>query len=94
MDMSWKQSVDRFCHQYLQLESHLDFPDADHLRLEQVQHEIYGRMFSRESSEADPPHRYCVKTLKDLVRHIESAIDDWEKYVCVALSHISFMPST
>ncbi|KAG5999848.1 hypothetical protein E4U54_001648 [Claviceps lovelessii] len=80
MDMSWKQSVDRFCHQYLQLESHLDFPDADHLRLEQVQHEIYGRMFSRESSEADPPHRYCVKTLKDLVRHIESAIDDWEKY--------------
>ncbi|KAG5983861.1 hypothetical protein E4U55_006924 [Claviceps digitariae] len=80
MNLSWKQSVDRFCHQYFQLESHLDFPDANYLRLEQVQDEIYGRMFSRESSEVGPPDRYRIRTLKDLVSHIESAIDDWEKY--------------
>ncbi|KAG5926442.1 hypothetical protein E4U53_003084 [Claviceps sorghi] len=80
MDFSWIKSVDRFCHQYFQLESHLDFPEANHLRLGQVQDEIYGRMFSGKSSEAGPPDRYRIKTLKDLVRQIESAIDDWDKY--------------
>ncbi|KAG5926105.1 hypothetical protein E4U42_003649 [Claviceps africana] len=80
MDLSWRHSVDRFCHQYFQLESHLDFPEANHLRLGQVQDEIYGRMFSGESLEVGPPDRYRVKTLKDLVRQIESAIDDWDKY--------------
>ncbi|KAG5943556.1 hypothetical protein E4U59_000267 [Claviceps monticola] len=80
MDLSQMQSVDRFCHQYFQLESHLDFPDATCLRLEQVQDEIYGRMFSRKSLEFGPPVRYRVKTLKELSHRIESAIDDWEEY--------------
>lgn len=81
MDLSRMQSVDRFCHQYFQLESHLDFPDATCLRLEQVQNEIYDRMFSRKSLEFGPPVRYRVKTLKELSHRIESAIDDWEEHV-------------
>ncbi|KAG6041465.1 hypothetical protein E4U41_004199 [Claviceps citrina] len=80
MALSWKQQVDRFCHQYFQLESHLDYPDANCLRLEQVQDEIYRRMFCKDSSEGGPPDRYRVKTLKYLVHRIESAIDDWERY--------------
>ncbi|KAG5987368.1 hypothetical protein E4U52_007666 [Claviceps spartinae] len=80
MDLSRMHSVDRFCHQYFQLESHLDFPHATCLRLEQVQDEIYGRMFSRKSLEFGPPVRYRVKTLKELSHRIESAIDDWEEY--------------
>ncbi|KAG6300770.1 hypothetical protein E4U09_006304 [Claviceps aff. purpurea] len=80
MNLSRMQSVDRFCHQYFQLESHLDFPDATCLRLEQVQNELYGRMFSRKSLEFGPPVRYRVKTLKELSHRIESAIDDWEEH--------------
>ncbi|KAG6005971.1 hypothetical protein E4U21_007464 [Claviceps maximensis] len=80
MEPPWRRSVDRFCHQYFQLESRLDFPDAKYLQLEQVQDEIFARMFSRKSSAVGPPDRYRIKTLKELVRHIESAIEDWERY--------------
>lgn len=93
MDLSWQQQVDRFCRQYFQLETHLDYPDANCLQLAQVQDEIYSRMFSRDQAEVGigPPDRYRVKTLKDLVHRIESAIDDWEKHVCLFAIHICFM---
>ncbi|KAK2599018.1 hypothetical protein QQS21_005484 [Conoideocrella luteorostrata] len=93
---SWKQQVERFCHQYFQLETILTFPDAQFLRLDEAQDEIYHRMFNEEKSGIGPPDRYRVKTLKELVSRIESSIDDWDKFAISddIMSAFSTMMST
>ncbi|KAF5127261.1 Protein-lysine N-methyltransferase EFM3 [Metarhizium anisopliae] len=80
MDPPWRQEVDRFCYQYLQLESILDYPQDKFLRLEDVQDDIYKRIFCDETGGVGPPDRYRIKILKELVFRIESAIDDWDRY--------------
>ncbi|OAA34606.1 hypothetical protein NOR_08364 [Metarhizium rileyi] len=80
MDPPWRQQVDRFCYQYLQMESRLDLPQDEFLRLAEVQDDIYRRIFSDERSNVGPPDRYRIKFLKELVFRIESAIDDWDRY--------------
>lgn len=85
MDPPWRQEVDRFCYQYLQLESILDYPQDKFLRLEDVQDDIYKRIFCDETDSVGPPDRYRIKILKELVFRIESAIDDWDRYVSFLL---------
>ncbi|KAI9162941.1 Protein-lysine N-methyltransferase EFM3 [Paramyrothecium foliicola] len=72
--------VDRFCHQYLQLEQTLDFPDTSLLPLSEVQDAIFNRLFADGAVRYPPPPRYQLKTLKELVARIEASIDNWEEH--------------
>ncbi|KAJ9145119.1 S-adenosyl-L-methionine-dependent methyltransferase [Pleurostoma richardsiae] len=78
--------VDRFCRQYFQLEQQLDYPDGQFLREHDIQEELYARLFCQpdRASQAAlvylPPPRYRLRTLKELVARIESAIEDWDQY--------------
>ncbi|GAO19541.1 hypothetical protein UVI_02061820 [Ustilaginoidea virens] len=80
MNCPWRRQVERFSHQYLQLQSDLDFPQAEYLRLDEVQDELHTSLFSKDGSNVGPPVRYRLTTLKELVSRIESSIDDWEQY--------------
>lgn len=86
MEPPWRRQVDRFCHQYLQLEANLDFPQDEYIRLDDVQDDVYKRVFSHDASNFGPPDRYRARILKELVSRIESAIDDWDKYVSSSLA--------
>ncbi|TQV95374.1 Methyltransferase-16 [Cordyceps javanica] len=76
----WQASVDRFCHQYLQLEAEPTLPPAEFLKLSEAQEAIYDRAFSDRLRYA-PPQRHQLRVLKALVAAIERSIDeDWEQY--------------
>ncbi|KAK1589909.1 putative methyltransferase-domain-containing protein [Colletotrichum navitas] len=72
--------VERFCHQYLQLEPTLDYPAAEVIREQPAQDTIYKNLFSDEGPRYSPPARYRVKVLKELVARIESSIEDWDQH--------------
>ncbi|KAM3503808.1 hypothetical protein MY10362_003967 [Beauveria mimosiformis] len=74
----WQASVDRFCHQYLQLEAEPDLPPAEYLKLHDVQEDIYKGAFA-DSVRYAPPRRYQLRLLKALVAAIERSIDNWEQ---------------
>ncbi|RCI13136.1 hypothetical protein L249_1134 [Ophiocordyceps polyrhachis-furcata BCC 54312] len=76
----WMQYVDRFCHQYLQLQPRLDYPPSETLRLAEAQDAIYTRLFDANALPGGPPDRYRGRTLKELVVRIEAAIDDWDEH--------------
>lgn len=75
--------LDRFCRQYLQLLPDLDYPDEEYLRDKIFQDAIYSRLFEENVLEYPPPHRYQLKTLKELIKRIENSIQDWEEQVGV-----------
>ncbi|PHH72444.1 hypothetical protein CDD80_4547 [Ophiocordyceps camponoti-rufipedis] len=74
------QHVDRFCHQYLQLQPQLDYPPDETLKLVEAQDAIYVRLFAQHVVPKGPPDRFRAKTLKELVPRIEAAIDDWDEH--------------
>ncbi|KAG8362049.1 hypothetical protein FVEN_g305 [Fusarium venenatum] len=74
------QQVDRFCHQYLQLQPDLDFPESALLKTSQVQNEFYERLFADGAVRYGPPPRFQLRVLKELMSRIEASIDDWEEY--------------
>ncbi|KAL7957827.1 putative methyltransferase domain-containing protein [Trichoderma compactum] len=81
MEASVRMQVDRFCHQYLQLEHNLDYPEPRNIRLPEVQDVIYQRLFADDSLPGGPPPlRYQVRVLKELVSRIEASIDDWDEH--------------
>ncbi|KAH0531051.1 hypothetical protein TsFJ059_005609 [Trichoderma semiorbis] len=81
MEASVQKQVDRFCHQYLQLEQNLDYPEPQNIRLPEVQDVIYQRLFADDSLPGGPPPlRYQVRVLKELVSRIEASIDDWDEH--------------
>ncbi|KAM0256607.1 hypothetical protein ACHAQJ_004894 [Trichoderma viride] len=81
MAASLQSQVDRFCHQYLQLEQTLKYPEPQHLRRSDVQEAIYQRLFADDSLPAGPPPlRYQVRVLKELVSCIEASIEDWDEH--------------
>jgi len=73
--------INRFCRQYLQLESHLTYPDGSLLREEAVQEFLYQYLFAPGAVSYSPPPRYKLKVLKELVARIEEAIEDWDEHV-------------
>lgn len=77
----WKTHVDRFCHQYIQLEPTLDYPKTTLLRESHVQEAIFTKLFADNAIQYGPPPRYKIKILKDLVSKIETSIDDWDEHV-------------
>lgn len=90
MEASVQKQVDRFCHQYLQLEQSLDYPEPQNIRLPEVQDVIYQRLFADDSLPGGPPPlRYQVRVLKELVSRIEASIDDWDEHVsCATLAAV------
>ncbi|TDZ71719.1 Protein-lysine N-methyltransferase EFM3 [Colletotrichum trifolii] len=72
--------VDRFCSQYLQLEPSLDYPPGKVIREPAAQIAIYKRLFSDEGPRFDPPARYRLRVLKELVARIEASIEDWDQH--------------
>lgn len=71
-------AVNRFCYQYLQLESHLDYPDDRLLKRADVQDAIYSRVFAPDSGVAPRKPRFQLRVLKALVSRIEASIADAE----------------
>lgn len=79
--MEWHLA--RLCHQYLQLERTLDYPPPELLRQSWVQEALYESLFADGAVPFPPPHRYRLRTLKELVRRVEESIDDWDQYVSI-----------
>jgi hypothetical protein len=77
-----RRQLDRFCHQYLQVQLDLDYPDDEHLRNDAFQESLYARLFEKNTLRHAPPARYQLRVLKELTRRIEQSIQDWEEEVC------------
>ncbi|KAF5019547.1 hypothetical protein F66182_8440 [Fusarium sp. NRRL 66182] len=74
------KQVDRFCHQYLQLQHELDYPEPALLKTSRVQDTLYERLFADGAVRYGPPPRFQLRVLKELMARIEASIDDWEEY--------------
>ncbi|KUI72588.1 hypothetical protein VM1G_08631 [Cytospora mali] len=72
-----RAAIDRFCCQYLQLETPLDYPDGQILKRPDVQEEIFDRMFSGQSHSSKIT-RFQLRALKELVARIQTSISDDE----------------
>ena len=73
--------IRRFCNQCLQLERELDYPQPTPLREEATQEFIFEQLFGSSSPKYQPPPRYQLRVLKELVRRIEASIEDWDEHV-------------
>ncbi|EKD17084.1 uncharacterized protein L3040_000390 [Drepanopeziza brunnea f. sp. 'multigermtubi'] len=73
-----QRQLDRFCRQYIQVTLELDYPAEEYLRLDAIQQSIFRRCFS-EDVEYTPPPRYKLRVLKELVKRIETSIQDWDE---------------
>lgn len=78
-----KATIDRFCCQYLQLETHLDYPDGQLLKTPKVQDEIYERIFA-DCSTSSKSARFQLRVLKELIKKIQDSISENETddFVC------------
>ncbi|KAM7194237.1 putative methyltransferase domain containing protein [Rhypophila sp. PSN 637] len=74
---SWQKQISRFCWQYLQLESILDYPDNEALIEDTTQNTLHAKLFSGDQP---IPPRYQLRVLKELVARIESSITDWDEH--------------
>lgn len=81
-------TIDRFCYQYLQMESHLDYPDGRIMRSPEVQKQIFDRIFANQSTSSPKKTSVQLRTLKELVRRIQDNISEEETddYVCRSLT--------
>ncbi|KAI1211487.1 putative methyltransferase-domain-containing protein [Annulohypoxylon truncatum] len=75
-----KQTIDRFCRQYLQLERDLDYPSSILLREADVQDTLYNQIFADGALDYSPPPRYQLRVLKELMSKIEASIEDWDSH--------------
>ncbi|KAF7560631.1 hypothetical protein G7046_g3491 [Stylonectria norvegica] len=80
MSNSCTGSVDRFCHQYLQLEPDLEFPEPLLLKTAEVQDALFNHLFAEGAVPQGPPPRYQLRVLKELMFRVEASIDDWHEY--------------
>lgn len=69
--------------QYLQSidPERLTLPSMEHLRLPEVQDQIFHGMFDESRTTYMPPYRYRFRVLKRLVNALEEAIEDPEEDV-------------
>ncbi|KAH8687687.1 putative methyltransferase-domain-containing protein [Tricladium varicosporioides] len=75
---AWKQ-LNRFCRQYLQLQSDLTYPDEQYLADEEFQATLHKTLFADDATQHPPPQRYRLRVLKELTERIEHSILDWDK---------------
>ena len=76
-----QHQLNLFRRRYLQLQNDLKYPDPECLRQDIVQQALLDGIFSENALRYEPPRRYQLRTLKELVRRIEASITDWEEEV-------------
>ena len=74
-----------FRRQYLQLQADLNYPGPECLRQDSVQQALLEGIFSDTALTHEPPQRYQLRILKELVRRIEASVTDWEEEVGIYL---------
>ncbi|KFX94192.1 hypothetical protein O988_06428 [Pseudogymnoascus sp. VKM F-3808] len=79
MPLMWREELDLFKRQYLQLQISLKYPGKECLKHEEFQQLLYSEIFSEDAMKWYPPQRYQLRVLKELVKRIEVSITDWEE---------------
>ncbi|KFY85310.1 hypothetical protein V500_08522 [Pseudogymnoascus sp. VKM F-4518 (FW-2643)] len=74
--LMWREELDLFKRQYLQLQLSLKYPEKECLKHEEFQQLLYSEIFSEDAMKWYPPQRYQLRVLKELVKRIESISDD------------------
>lgn len=67
--------------QYLQLQPAVSYPSSALLRQDPFQQALYNALFDENETLYQPPQRYQIRFLKELVSRIESGITDWDEEV-------------
>lgn len=81
LPLMWRQELDLFKRQYLQLELKPKYPEQKYLKHEEFQQLLYSEIFSEDAVKWYPPQRYQLRVLKELMKRIEGSITDWEEEV-------------
>jgi hypothetical protein len=84
LSLHCQRQLNLFRRQYLQLQVDIRYPDPACLRQERFQEFLEKELFEEDSIEYQPPQRYQIRVLKELIRRIESSITDWEEEVCIS----------
>ncbi|OBT99734.2 hypothetical protein VE01_02214 [Pseudogymnoascus verrucosus] len=79
MPLMWREELDLFKRQYLQLQISLKYPSKECLKHEEFQQMLYSEVFSEDAMKWYPPQRYQLRVLKELMKRIEVSITDWEE---------------
>jgi hypothetical protein len=82
LSSQYQHELSLFRRQYLQLQVGINYPDAQCLRQEDFQQALCNEVFSEGAVKYQPPQRYQLRILKELIRKIETSISDWEEEVC------------
>jgi protein-lysine N-methyltransferase EEF2KMT len=86
LSLPCQRQLNLFRRQYLQLQVAIRYPDPQCLRQEIFQQSIQEELFSEDAVEHQPPQRYQIRVLKELLKKIEASITDWEEEVCLSFS--------
>jgi protein-lysine N-methyltransferase EEF2KMT len=81
LPLMWRQELDLFKRQYLQLQLNLKYPEGKYLKHEEFQQMLYSEIFSEDAVKWYPPQRYQLRVLKELMKRVEASITDWEEEV-------------
>lgn len=81
ISLMWREELDLFKRQYLQLQLSLKYPEKECLKHEEFQQLLYSEIFSEDAMKWYPPQRYQLRVLKELMKRIEVSITDWEEEV-------------
>lgn len=78
-----RHNLNRFKRQYLQLQADPTYPSSKDLREEAFQQALFEEIFREHATQYQPPDRYQLRVLKELMRRVEASIEDWEEEVCI-----------
>ncbi len=81
LSLDAQQQLTIFKRQYFQLQTAIRYPVAEVLRQDHFQQALHNELFSKDKNGHQPPQRYQLRILKELVSRIESSIVDWDEEV-------------
>jgi len=90
LSLHCQRQLNLFRRQYLQLQVGVRYPDPQCLRQEIFQRFLEEELFEEDSVEYQPPKRYQIRVLKELIKRVEASITDWEEevYISIAIYNI------
>jgi hypothetical protein len=86
LSLHCQRQLNLFRRQYFQLQVAIRYPDPQCLRQEIFQQLLHAELFDEGTAEYQPPHRYQIRVLKELIRRIEESITDWQEEVCISFT--------
>lgn len=86
LSLHCQRQLNLFRRQYLQLQVDVRYPDPQCLRQEIFQRFLEQGLFEEDSVEYQPPKRYQIRVLKELIKRIEASITDWEEEVYISFA--------